>query len=74
MDEPFDTKVAIVLLEGLPVWQKANVTAFLVSGIAEGIEGLVGEAYIDGSGNRYLPKSWNVLSLVRTSEPAVVLS
>jgi uncharacterized protein DUF2000 len=36
MDEPFDTKVAIVLLEELPVWQKANVTAFLVSGIAGG--------------------------------------
>jgi hypothetical protein len=55
MDEPFDTKVAIVLLEELPVWQKANVTAFLVSGIAGAIKGLVGEAYIDGSGNRYLP-------------------
>jgi len=24
MDEPFDTKVAVVLHEDLPVWQKAN--------------------------------------------------
>ena len=55
MDEPFDTKVAVVLLDDLPVWQKANATAFLVSGIAGSTPGLVGEAYVDGSGNRYLP-------------------
>jgi hypothetical protein len=55
MEDPFDTKVAVVLLEELPVWQKANATAFLVSGIAGGTPGLVGEAYVDGSGNRYLP-------------------
>ena len=30
----FDTKLAVVLREDLAVWQKANVTAFLVSGIA----------------------------------------
>jgi hypothetical protein len=28
MDEPLDTKVAVVLLEDLPVWQKANAAAF----------------------------------------------
>ena len=55
MDESFETKVAVVLLEDLPVWQKANATAFLVSGIVGSIPGLVGEAYVDGSGNRYLP-------------------
>jgi hypothetical protein len=55
MDEPFDTKVAVVLLEDLPVWQKANATAFLISGIAGSTPGLVGEPYVDGSGNRYLP-------------------
>jgi hypothetical protein len=55
MDEPFDTKVAVVLLDELPVWQKANATAFLVSGIAGSTPSLVGEAYVDGSGNRYLP-------------------
>jgi hypothetical protein len=55
MDELFDTKVAVVLLEDLPVWQKANATAFLISGIAGSTPGLVGEAYVDGSGNRYLP-------------------
>jgi hypothetical protein len=51
----FDTKVAIVLDEQLAVWQKANVTAFLITGIAATDPALVGEPYIDGSGNRYLP-------------------
>ena len=51
----FDTKIAIVLDEQLAGWQKANVTAFLISGIAGTDPGLVGEPYIDGSGNRYLP-------------------
>jgi hypothetical protein len=55
MDTAFDTKVAVVLLDDLPVWQKANATAFLVSGIAGGTSGLVGEPYVDGSGNTYLP-------------------
>ena len=55
MDNAFDTKVAIVLLEDLPVWQKVNAAAFLVSGIAGSTPQLVGEAYVDGSGNRYLP-------------------
>jgi hypothetical protein len=51
----FDTKIAIVLDEQLAGWQEANVTAFLMSGIAATDPGLVGEPYIDGSGNRYLP-------------------
>jgi hypothetical protein len=55
MNGPFETKVAVVLLEDLPVWQKANATAFLVSGIAGSTPGLVGEDYVDASGNRYLP-------------------
>jgi hypothetical protein len=55
VEEQFDTKVAVVLLEDLPVWQKVNAAAFLVSGIAGGAPELVGEAYVDGSGNRYLP-------------------
>ena len=51
----FDTKLAVVLREDLAVWQKANVTAFLVSGIAGTAPELVGEPYQDASGNRYLP-------------------
>ena len=55
MDNAFDTKVAVVLLEDLPVWQKVNAAAFLISGIAGSIPQLVGDAYVDASGNRYLP-------------------
>jgi Protein of unknown function (DUF2000) len=51
----FDTKIAIVLDEQLAGWQKVNVTAFLISGISATDPALIGEPYIDGSGNRYLP-------------------
>lgn len=51
----FDTKVAVVLREDLAVWQKLNVTAFAISGIAATVPGITGEAYEDASGNRYLP-------------------
>jgi hypothetical protein len=51
----FDTKIALVLRDDLEAWQRANVTAFLVSGIAGSDPSSVGEPYVDGSGNRYLP-------------------
>jgi hypothetical protein len=51
----FDTKIAVVLCDDLAVWQKMNVTAFLVSGIAGTVPGVVGEPYLDASGNDYLP-------------------
>lgn len=51
----FDTKLAVVLRDDLAGWQRANVTAFLVSGIAATDPGLVGERYVDASGNPYLP-------------------
>ncbi len=51
----FETKIAVVLREDLAVWQKANVTAFLVSGIAGTDPSTVGERYRDASGNTYLP-------------------
>jgi hypothetical protein len=51
----FETKLAVVVREDLAVWQKINVAAFLVSGIAGTDPSLVGEPYVDGSGERYLP-------------------
>jgi hypothetical protein len=51
----FNTKIAVVLLDDLAVWQKMNVTAFLVSGIAGTVPGVVGDPYLDASGNEYLP-------------------
>ena len=51
----FDTKIAVVLRDDLAVWQRMNVTAFLVSGIAGTVPGVVGEPYRDASGSEYLP-------------------
>jgi hypothetical protein len=51
----FDTKIAVALREDLAPWQKLNVTAFTVSGIAGTDTGTVGEPYQDGSGRLYLP-------------------
>jgi hypothetical protein len=51
----FETKIAVVLRDDLAVWQKTNVAAFLVSGIAGTVPNVVGEPYRDASGNEYLP-------------------
>jgi hypothetical protein len=51
----FDTKIAVVLRDDLAAWQKTNATAFLVSGIAATVPGVVGDPYRDASGNEYLP-------------------
>ena len=49
----FDTKIAILVLEDLPVWQKLNVTAFLASGMAGVASGAMGLPYEDSAGRRY---------------------
>jgi hypothetical protein len=51
----FDTKIAVVLRDDLAGWQRINVTAFLVSGVAGTVSEVVGEPYRDASGNEYLP-------------------
>ena len=51
----FNTKIAVVLREDLAVWQKLNMTAFLVSGVAGTDADTIGEPYEDASGQRYLP-------------------
>ena len=51
----FDTKIAVVVREDLPAWQKLNMTAFLVSSVAARQPDTIGENYADGSGNLYLP-------------------
>ncbi|QSQ18798.1 DUF2000 domain-containing protein [Pyxidicoccus parkwayensis] len=50
----FDTKIAVLLRDDLLAWQRLNVTAFTVSGIAT-LPDVVGEAYEDASGRRYRP-------------------
>ena len=49
----FDTKVAILVLDDLPVWQKLNVTAFLATGIAGAAPLAMGEPYEDAAGRRH---------------------
>jgi hypothetical protein len=55
MSMTFDTKVAVVVRSDLQVWQKLNVTAFTISGVAGSVDGIVGAPYEDASGNLYLP-------------------
>jgi hypothetical protein len=52
----FETKTAIVVRDDLAVWQRLNVCAFLISGVAAsaGPEA-IGEEYLDADGNSYLP-------------------
>ena len=61
----FDTKIAIVLKDDLPVWQKLNVTAFLTTGIVAQFPEVIGEPYRDRAGNLYNPMS---------IQPVIVLS
>jgi hypothetical protein len=50
----FETKIGIAVRDDLAIWQRLNVTAFLASAVAAAAEGVIGEPYEDGSGNRYL--------------------
>ena len=52
----FDTKIAVLLRDDLAVWQRLNVTAFLVSGIGTARPEVIGEAYQDADDTRYLPE------------------
>jgi len=51
----FDTKIALVILNELELWQKINVTAFLTSGIVVTTDRIMGETYVDANGAAYNP-------------------
>jgi hypothetical protein len=52
----FDTKAAVLVRDDLAAWQRLNVCAFLMSGVVAAADGAaIGEDYLDGDGNRYLP-------------------
>ena len=51
----FTTKIAVLLRDDLAVWQRLNVTAFLVSGLGARVPEVVGETYRDADGTDYLP-------------------
>lgn len=54
MDIRFDTKIAVLLRDDLLSWQRLNVCAFLVSGIAASDPGTIGEPYADADDTGYL--------------------
>lgn len=62
----FDTKIKIILREGLEPWQELNVTAFLMSGIA-GTQNIIGESYMDADGVTYLPMSQQPIMILSAS-------
>lgn len=68
----FDTKIAIVVKEDLPVWQKLNVTAFLMSGIAGAHPEMIGLPYLDAGGNIHHPLS--VQPVIVLAAAAVLLT
>jgi hypothetical protein len=51
----FETKIAIIVREDLPTWQKLNLTAFLASGVTHLAPEAVGEPYEDADGIKYAP-------------------
>jgi len=52
----FQTKTAVVVRDDLAAWQRLNVCAFLMSGVtAAAGSDAIGEDYVDGDGNHYLP-------------------
>ncbi|CUZ10514.1 DUF2000 domain-containing protein [Serratia marcescens] len=49
----FDTKIAFIVRDDLPTWQRLNVVAFLATGIAAAAPEIIGERYVDAQGRRY---------------------
>jgi hypothetical protein len=66
----FDTKIAVVIREDLLVWQKLNVVAFTVSGIAS-LPDVMGENYVDGSGRVYLPMIKQPITIFRADHEQI---
>jgi hypothetical protein len=48
-------KSVLVVEESLAVWQKLNIAAFTISGVAHTWPDLVGDPYRDADGREYLP-------------------
>lgn len=67
----FDTKIAIILRDDLAVWQKLNVTAFLMSGIVAQTREIIGEPYLDAAGNVYNPLSIQPIVVMATDQEAL---
>lgn len=49
----FDTKIAFIVRDDLPAWQRLNVVAFLATGIASSAPEIMGAPYSDSLGRTY---------------------
>ena len=67
----FDTKIALVVREDLPIWQKLNVTAFLMSGVVGATPGIIGEPYQDAAGNSYHSLSVQPVIVLAADQPTL---
>ena len=67
----FETKIALVVRDDLVVWQKLNVTAFLMSGIVGTVPGIVGEPYVDAAGNRYSSLTVQPVIVLAADQPTL---
>ncbi|MBB3133365.1 hypothetical protein FHS26_001069 [Rhizobium pisi] len=67
----FDTKIAVVLRNNLAGWQKLNVTAFLMTGIAGSHPEIIGEPYRDRAGNLYNPLSIQPIIVLSADEATI---
>ena len=67
----FETKIAIVVRDDLQIWQKLNVTAFLMSGIVGGNPAIIGKPYRDAAGNDYLSLSVQPV-IVLAADPSTI--
>lgn len=51
----YDKKIAIVVQNDLPTWQKLNIVSFLTSGIAINFKETHGEDLVSKDGKKFLP-------------------
>lgn len=66
----FANKIVVIIREDLLVWQKLNITAFLMSGIG-GAQDIIGEPYVDGDGVVYLPMSQQPIMIYSAGSQAL---
>jgi len=70
----FDTKIAVLLRDDLEVWQRLNVTAFLVSGIGQRAPEVIGEPYADADDTGYLSMFRQPVLVFEASKEALAVS
>ena len=68
----FDSKVAILVLDDLAVWQKLNVTAFLATGIAAAAPEAMGDPYEDAADRRYTSLLGQPILVFAAKPPALL--